>query len=58
MSSLIDSQKHKDKSWKKILQDKVHGRIRYRIRKQLERDGDKEVKQYKGIKSAERTIQD
>lgn len=39
-------QKNKDKSWKKILQEKVHGRIRYRIRKQLERDGDKEVKQY------------
>jgi hypothetical protein len=44
--------KKKDKSWKEVLKDKVHGRIRYRIRKQLERDGDKEVKQYKGTKDA------
>lgn len=43
--------KKKQKTNKQFEQDKTKGKIGYRLRKQLENEGDKELKDFNGKKS-------
>lgn len=42
----LESKMEKKKSFREEVSEKVHGKKKYRIRKQLEQDGDKEIEQF------------